>query len=46
MLLADCPLCDHPSPVDDATGDLDCPRCGVRLELAADPPHMELPLAA
>ena len=46
MLLADCPLCAHPVPVDDATGDLDCPLCGVRLELAPDPAPMELPLAA
>jgi uncharacterized Zn finger protein (UPF0148 family) len=46
MLLADCPLCDGPSPVDDATGDLDCPRCGVRLEVAADAAPVELPLAA
>jgi hypothetical protein len=46
MLLADCPLCDHPTPVDDATGCLDCPRCAVRLELAADPAPVVLPLAA
>jgi hypothetical protein len=46
MLLADCPLCDQPSPVDDATGDLDCPGCGVRLELAVDQAPVELGLAA
>ena len=46
MLLADCPLCDHPTPVDDATGDLDCPLCGVRLEVAPDATPAALPLAA
>jgi hypothetical protein len=46
MLLADCPLCDHAAPVDDTTGDLDCGRCCVRLELAPDAAPVELPLAA
>ena len=46
MLLTDCPICDHPAPVDAATGDLDCAPCGVRLELAPDPSPVELPLAA
>jgi len=46
MLLADCALCDTPAPVDDATCALDCPRCGVRLEVAPDAAPVELPLAA
>jgi hypothetical protein len=46
MLLADCPLCDGPAPVDPATGDLDCDACGVRLEVASDIQLAELPLAA
>jgi hypothetical protein len=46
MLLADCPLCDLDAPVDAATGDLDCDRCGVRLELAPDTHVKVLALAA
>jgi hypothetical protein len=46
MLLADCPLCDGPAPVDAATGDLECDACGVRLDVAPDASLAELPLAA
>jgi uncharacterized Zn finger protein (UPF0148 family) len=45
MLLVDCPLCDAPALVDTDAGELDCPRCAVRLELAPDD-AAELPLAA
>jgi hypothetical protein len=38
MLLVDCPLCDGPAPIDAALTMLDCPACGVALELAADEP--------
>jgi len=46
MLLADCPLCDHPAPLDGATGDLECDACGVRLEIAQDAAPEDLALAA
>ena len=36
MLLVDCPLCDTASPFDAAEEALDCPRCHVRLVVAAD----------
>ena len=46
MLLVDCPLCDHPAPVETTTGDVRCEPCGVRLELAPEPALEDLPLAA
>jgi len=46
MLLADCPLCDRPTPVDAPEGELDCATCGVRLAFAPDPPLLEVALAA
>jgi len=36
MLLVDCPLCDTASPFDTEDDVLDCPRCGVRLDVATD----------
>jgi len=36
MLLVDCPLSDTASPFDAAEEALDCPRCDVRLVVAAD----------
>ena len=36
MLLVDCPLCDTASPFDPEDDALDCPRCAVRLDVAAD----------
>ncbi len=41
----DCPLCDGPATFEPAEGDLDCPACAVRLELATDPVRA-LPAAA
>jgi endogenous inhibitor of DNA gyrase (YacG/DUF329 family) len=38
MTLVECPLCDRPVPFEPAAAELDCPACGVRLELAADEP--------
>ena len=38
MLLIDCPLCDTASPFDPEDDALDCPRCAVRLEVAAGRP--------
>jgi len=38
MLLVDCPLCDGSALLDAALTVLDCPGCGVLLELAADEP--------
>jgi hypothetical protein len=46
MLLTDCPLCDRPAPLDEATASLDCDACGVRLEVAPDTATPELALAA
>jgi hypothetical protein len=36
MLLVECPLCDTAAPFDPEDDALDCPRCAVRLEVAAD----------
>jgi len=36
MLLVDCPLCDTASQFDPEDDALDCPRCAVRLDVAAD----------
>jgi len=37
MLLVDCPLCEAPAPLDADADTLDCPACGIRLELAVEP---------
>jgi uncharacterized Zn finger protein (UPF0148 family) len=44
-LLVSCPLCDGPATFEPAEGDLDCPTCAVRLEVATDPARA-LPAAA
>jgi hypothetical protein len=36
MLLVDCPLCEAPAPLEAEAGALDCPACGIHLEIAAD----------
>lgn len=46
MLFADCPLCDAPAVVDEATGALDCDACAVHLGMADDRAQYELPAAA
>ncbi len=33
MLFADCPFCLRPLPFDAVAGSMDCPDCGVHLEL-------------
>jgi hypothetical protein len=40
-----CPLCDAPAALDVPSGRLDCPGCGVHLEIAPDEPAA-LPAAA
>ena len=45
MLFTDCPFCLQPVPLDAAAGTMDCPDCGVRLELD-DPAPLALPVAA
>ncbi len=36
MLFTECPLCDQPARIDEATGALDCAACAVHLELAGE----------
>ena len=36
MIFVDCPLCDRAAPLDSAGDALDCPTCGVHLDLAPD----------
>ena len=35
-VLVACPLCDGPATFEPAEGELDCPACAVRLEVATD----------
>jgi hypothetical protein len=46
MLFADCPFCLAPLPLDAVTGTMDCPDCGIHLELAGDPEPLVLAPAA
>jgi endogenous inhibitor of DNA gyrase (YacG/DUF329 family) len=46
MLTIECPLCAGPASADDALDHLDCPACGVLVEIAADPRTTELAAAA
>jgi hypothetical protein len=38
VLLVHCPLCDGSLPLDAALTALDCPACGVLLDIASDEP--------
>jgi Zn finger protein HypA/HybF involved in hydrogenase expression len=37
-VLVDCPLCDGPATLGGSAVELDCPACGIRVELASDEP--------
>ena len=36
MIFVDCPLCDRATPLDPESQAVDCPACGIHLDLAAD----------
>ncbi len=46
MLFADCPFCDAPAIVDEATGALACEPCALTLPIEDVPASRELPAAA
>jgi uncharacterized protein YbaR (Trm112 family) len=46
MLFADCPFCDAPAPVDEATSALVCDSCALVLRIEEEPAPVELAAAA
>jgi hypothetical protein len=46
MLFADCPFCNAPAPVDEASGALACEPCALVLTIDDEPAWVELAAAA